>query len=180
MKKIFYTLLTLILFQTACGDRESEPDAHEIGEWELDSYIFSNLPTAFAGNEGRVFAVNEITFGGVAFESYDITLGNNDTYSRRIAVAGPDINDDGTWEFDGDDLTLIGPDDQEEVYSIERNETDQLWWSTETQFSLIEDAILDTLSADYFNSLTDTEQDALISSVSSSVSLDLVYAFERR
>ena len=176
MKKIFYVLLSLILFQTACGDSESEPDAHEIGDWGLDSFILSNLPLGFTSNEGRVLEVSDLSFGGASFEAYDITFENNGAYSRRIEIAGPNLNDDGTWEYDGDDLTLFTPEDEEEVYPIEKNASDQLWWSTEVQFSLIEDAVLDTLTADYANSLTDDEFFALFSTVS----LDLVYAFERQ
>jgi hypothetical protein len=179
MKKIFYTLLTLILFQTACGDSESEPDAHEIGDWGLDSFILSNLPLGFSYQEGRVIAVPELSFGGVFFEAYEITFANNGTYSRRIEVTGPNINDDGTWEYDGDDLTLFNPEGDEEVYPIEKNASDQLWWSTEVPFGLIDDETIDSLQSldeEAFNAITDEEFNAFFSTVT----LDLVYAFERQ
>lgn len=173
MKKVLYLLLASAMFFISCSKDDEPVLTHEIGTWELDSYILTNLPAGFTNNEGRIFAVNEINFGGVSFDSYEITFASDFTYQREISVTGPDLNDEGTWELDGDDLTLISDEfDDEEDYNIEENEDDQLWWSLEVQFGLLHD----TTTQAYVDTLTPEELADLITPVS----LDLVYAFERK
>ncbi|MEM7297550.1 MAG: hypothetical protein AAF391_04715 [Bacteroidota bacterium] len=176
MKKSIYALV-LASFLFSCGGDDDPVATHEVGEWELDSYILTNVPSDYSFNEGRIFAVNEISFGGIVFESYEVTFNVDKTYARTVGVTGPDIKDNGTWELDGDDLTLSSEDfDDDEEYEVERNEDDQLWWSVSSQFSLLEDAIADTITQEYIDSITDEEFFALFDPVT----VDLVYAFERK
>ncbi|MEM7110094.1 MAG: hypothetical protein AAF519_17835 [Bacteroidota bacterium] len=162
----------------SCGDDDSDsaPPPHEVGDWDLDSYLLLNLPSDYASREGQIQQLNEITFNGVAFESYTLNLMANGTYTRRIELPGPNVNDNGTWEADDDELTLVSEDfDDSEDFEIERNQDDQLWLSVASQFLLIRDAVADTLTQEYVSTLSEEEFDALFDVVS----LDLVYAFER-
>ncbi len=172
MKKLF-GLLTASIMLLSCGKDDGPIVTHEMGIWELDSYIISNVPDGFKQkNEGSIFGVSEISFGGVIIESYELTLNSNMTYERSIGVTGPDVKDDGIWELDDDLLILTPEDEDEQEYRIEENDNDQLWWSVESQFLLLHD----TVTADYFNSLDETGKAELFTAVS----VDLVYAFERQ
>jgi hypothetical protein len=173
MKKSFYLLFASFVL-LSCGKDDGPVITHEMGTWELDSYILSNVPEGFKQkNEGQILAVNEISFGGgVTIESYELTLNSDMTYKRTIGVTGPDIKDDGTWVFEDDVLTLTPEDEDEQEYRIEENDNDQLWWSVESQFLLLHD----TVTADYYNSLDNEGQNELFTAVS----IDLVYAFERQ
>ncbi len=177
MKKILSLIAaSIILF--SCGGDDDPVTTHEMGSWELDSFILTNVPADYAQfNEGRVFLVNQISFGGIVFESYEITFNSNFTFERSIGVPGPDLRDNGTWELDGDNLILMAEDeDFEEEYNVEQNENNQLWWSVESQFSLLKDAIADTITQEYVDTLTDQE----FADLFDAVSVDLVYAFERQ
>ncbi|SNS69010.1 hypothetical protein SAMN05421640_0865 [Ekhidna lutea] len=176
MKKVL-CLLAASMILLSCGKDDGPVITHEMGSWDLDSFILTNLPAEYSNNEGRIFLVNQISFGGLVFESYEITFNSDLTYERSVGVPGPDIKDNGTWELDGDDLILMSEDaDQEEEYRVEQNEDDQLWWSIESQFSLVKDAIADTITQEYIDTLTDEEFFDLFDAVS----VDLVYAFERQ
>lgn len=170
---VLFGLITL----AGCGsdDGPSTPP-HIVGTWELDSYIFINLPSAYASNEGRIFLLNEITFNNVAFEAYTLNLAANGTYTRKVEVPGPSLNDDGTWTLDGDDFVLDPEDSNDDnEFRLEKNEDDQFWISQESQFALIKDSVLDTLTQEYVDGLSNEEFNALFDPVS----LDLVFAFER-
>ncbi|MEM9298388.1 MAG: hypothetical protein AAGA64_08355 [Bacteroidota bacterium] len=173
---VFGIILSVGLI-TSCGDDDSDaPPPHEVGVWELDSYILTNLPSDYASNEGVILLLDDLSFGGISFESYTLELMTNGTYTRKIEVPGPSINDDGTWLLDDDDLVLDSEDsDTDEEFGVERNEDDQLWLSQDVQFALIKDSVLDTLTQEYVDNITQEEFNALFDNVN----LDLVYAFER-
>jgi len=178
MKRNLLLIGALFSFLTlsSCGDDDQAPPPHIVGEWDLDSYIFINLPSDYANNEGRIFLLNQIFFNGIAFEEYTLNLAQNGTYTRKIEVPGPSASDDGTWTLDGDDFILDSSDaGDDEEFTVERNESDQLWLASERQFPLIKDAILDTLTQEYADSLSNEEFNALFDLVT----LDLVFAFER-
>ena len=181
-KNLFYfMLLPLVLMMACSSDDEPEP-THEMGDWSLDSFILINLPDAFSSNENAVAPINAISFGGVTFDSYDITLATDNTFTRRIAIDGPNINDSGEWELASGRLTLATEDGTEE-FTVERNESDQLWLSEEAQFGFIPDIYFDTVTQtyiDFLNTLTDAQLDSVNSSLTQAVTLDLVYAFERQ
>ncbi len=177
MKKLLYLSIVGTMFLTSCGNDDSVAPTHEIGTWLLDSYVLTNPPAGFEGSDGIAFQVNEISFGGVAFDSYEITFAQDGTFTRRIGVSiGPNINDDGTWSITDDDIVLTSSDTEtDEEYTVERNENDQLWWSTETSFALLSDFRSDSLVNAGVTSLTQ-EQFTQLASV---VVVDLIYAFER-
>lgn len=177
MKKIFIFLLMASLF-SSCGGDDEPVMTHEMGSWELDSFILANVPLDYSNNEGRIFAVNQISFGGgLVLDSYELTLNSDMTYERSIGVTGPDIRDNGQWSLEDDILTLTEEDaDEDEEYDIEENDNDQLWWSVESQFSLLKNSVADTITQEWVDTLTDEEFFALFDVVT----VDLVYAFERQ
>jgi len=144
----------------SCGkdDDVRVPDVIE-GTWNLDSFQFTDMPVGFASYEGFVLSIQQIT----SWEDYEIVFAADNTFSRRIYVAGPDITDEGTWEKDGEDLILVSDEDPtfDEEYVIERNDDIELIWSETVSFGLLPDNVADTLTDAYFNSLTEEEQDAL-------------------
>lgn len=176
MKKLtYFIVITFALI--SCGGDDGPTITHEMGSWNLDSFILTNVPSDYSNNEGRIFGVSQISFGGVVFESYEITFNSDQTFERNIGLAGPNVNENGTWKLEGDDLTLTSEDGENtQEYSIEKNEDDQLWWSTGSQFSLLKNSVADTLTQEWVNTLSDDDFFALFDQVS----VDLVFAFERQ
>ena len=66
-------------------------------------------------------------------------------------------------------------DDVTEDYTLERNETDQLWISEPRNFLLLPNNILDTLTNAYVATLTEQE----FVDLHDEVTIDFIYAFER-
>ena len=169
-------LLTLFALSSCGSDDDGGPPPHIVGDWEFDSFILSNVPSAYSNNEGAILAIDQISFGGSAIESYGIEFIADGRFDRSIGVLGPDLNDEGTWVLEDDELTLDSDDiDDDEIFDVEKNEDDQLWLSVEVQFSLLPNAVADTLTNEYYNGLSNEDKDALFDVVS----LDLVYAFKK-
>lgn len=186
MKNYLLVLLTLsTLVLVSCKEDEEPTPPHIVGKWNLENFATINLPDAFASNEGSTYEVNEITFGGIAFDSYDLTFSKDGSFSRDISIQGRlPQTDDGNWEIDEDELILTDEDDNEEFYDIIKNENDELWFSLSASFSLIPDSTYVRLFEeyetnqgviDYLNSLTDEEFGALFYAAP----LDLVYVLSR-
>jgi len=154
-----------LVFLASCGkdDDVRVPDPLE-GTWTLDSFQFTDVPAGFDSWEGAVVDYTYLT----SWDDYEITFAADNTFSRRIYVAGPDVSDEGTWSKEGDDLILVSDEDPtfDEEYSIESVDDIELVWSQQISISLLSDAILDTLTTEYANSLTDEEYDALFTEVS--------------
>lgn len=180
MRKNILTLalLTSTIFIISCGSDDGPAPTHEIGTWGLDSYVWLNLPAEFASAEGAIFDISQITFGGIPFQSYVFTLSNDGNYSREIEVAGPDFSDAGTWTLEGDDFTFVSDDlGFDEIFRVEQNEDDQFWLAEEAVFTLLSDAIADSLN-NLPDSVTVTQEE--VNALASQVTLDLVYVFERQ
>jgi hypothetical protein len=171
----------LVLF-VSCGEDEEPLPPHEVGVWELDSYVFINFPEAFSRYEGLAVGIDAITFGGVTYEDYTLSLVKDGTASLEIGIQGPDLDDSGTWELDGNDLE-IAFESGDIAWEVEKNEDDDLWLSEETQFSFIPNIYFDTVTqkyADYLETLSDSQLDSIDNILFQSVSLDLVSVFERQ
>ena len=176
MKKyllLFAVLLAIVI--TSCDEDDPAPPPHEVGSWDLKNYAIINLPGGFQLNEGRTFELNELNLGITA---YVLNLNVNKTYDREISSSGQLPTEDmGTYTISEEELVLNSDDfDDDEVYSLERNRNNRLWISQPIQFPLIEDAILDTLTQEYYDSLTPEEREEKLITV---VNLDLVFAFEK-
>jgi hypothetical protein len=176
MKK--YLLLFAILVATvlvSCEEDDPVPPPHEVGSWELKNYAVINVPNGFQSSEGRTFELNELN---LRIDAYSLIMNANGTYSREITVTDRIPEEDtGTYTIEEDELVLNSDDfDDDEVYGLERNKNNDLWISQPIQFPLIEDAILDTLTQEYYESLTPEERQEKLISV---VNLDLVFAFEK-
>ena len=168
MKRILLLLsISSVLFFSSCSSDDDPVPTHEVGEWELDSFILLNFPAGFQRNEGSVFQVGTLQLGGVVIEDYELLLNIDGTFSRDIGVAGPDLRDVGTWELnsDGDELTLTSDDgEDEQEWDVQRNETDQLWISQQTNSFELPDIYFDTVTQaylDYLDTLTDDQLDSV-------------------
>ena len=182
MKKVLYSLIAASLFAVSCGSDDSPVLTHEIGSWDLDSYIFINFPAGFEDNENLALAIDRISFGGSPYEDYNLTLNADGTYTREIGITGPDLEDAGTWELDGDDLVLDSEEVGEIDWVVEKNEDDDLWLSFESQNNFIPDIYFDTVTQtylDYLQTLTPAQIDSVDNALSELISFDLVFVFER-
>lgn len=178
MKKIYIALVGLALLSSCGGDDEAAEPAHEIGTWDLDGFIFQNFPAGYEDNEGATAGVVETV------ELYSIMLAEDNTYVFEIQQEGPDLDDTGTWTLENAVLEMESDDSSNGVieWGVEKNESDDLWLSVETQDSLIPDVYYDTVTQDYLDyldTLTDAELDSIGNALSETVTYDLVFVFER-
>lgn len=172
---LIFAILLATTVLSSCEEEETPPPPHEVGSWDLKNYALINLPNNFQMNEGRTFQLDELTLG---IEAYLLNLMANGNYEREVSFSGRLPSEDaGTYTIDDDELILNSNDsNDDEVYSLEKNSKNKLWFSQPVQFPLIEDAILDTLTQEYYDSLTPEErQEKLFTAVN----LDLVFAFEK-
>lgn len=98
-KNLLYALLITAAFLISCGD--DEPDVNPIvGSWVLDDFVISDTPAGFVlatdANQSNLFGESEYLF----------TINADGTYFRELERTNGDIEDDGTWELDGNDLDL--------------------------------------------------------------------------
>ncbi|MEQ8927620.1 MAG: hypothetical protein RLO81_17520 [Fulvivirga sp.] len=168
------SLIISISLVSCSKDDDPAPPPHEVGTWNLSSYALKNVPGPYSYNENAAFELDEVTLG---ITSYELTLNQDLTYSRTIAVSGSLPQDDnGTWVADELELTLDSEDfDDNEIFDIQKNENDDLWISFPLQFLLLKNAIADTLSNEYVSELTNEEFNALFDPVS----VDFVLVFDR-
>lgn len=181
MNKICYLLIVLLFF--SCGKDDGPTITHEMGDWKLDAFILSNVPATHSRSEGAIIKANELIFGGETFDSYTLSLNSDQTFERTIEVTGPNVKTNGNWQLTGDDLVLTYKDsrdeDQEEEYKITKNESDQLWWSLKSNFLLVSNARLDSISklpSGWDKDLSADDRNKFYDQVS----LDLVFTFERK
>ena len=151
MKRVIVWVVLLagvVTIFDACKEPEPEPIPIIVGTWERDIYVLTDLPATFQNFEGYA---SESIFGE---ESYTLEFKQGGTYSRKIAYVGPDSNDTGAWTHEGDDLTLDSDDadiDTEEFEVEEDITANQLIISQVIAFSLLPDAVTDTLTAAWAN-----------------------------
>lgn len=175
-KNLLYTLVIGLAMLASCGGSDETPAPHQVGTWDLNSFIVTNTPSSHSLNENAVYQIDRISFGGVTYQKYTLDLLNDGTYTRKIEVpVGPSINDSGTWTLNGDDFTLESSDDFTDEFKVARNATDQLWLSEPRSFLLMPNNILDTLTTAYVATLTADQFFAL----HNEVTVDFVNAFER-
>ncbi len=183
MKKFLLALLVLTLFISSCGGEDEPTLDHEIGVWELDGYQFINFPDGFESLEELPLGLSDLSFGTTSYEDYLLTLDKNGEFIREIGVAGPDIDDAGTWVLEEDVLILDSDDVGESEWNVEKNEEDDLWLSFETQNSFIPDIYYDTVTQtylDYLETLTEEQIDSVSAAIAEDVLFDLVFIFERQ
>jgi hypothetical protein len=174
MKK--YLLLFAILVATvlvSCEEDDPVPPPHEVGTWNLQNYALLNLPSDFQRYEGRTLQLS--VFGT---EAYQLNLFANKTFEREIQTSGSLPQEDaGTYTLEEDELTLKSDDDSsdDEVYGLEKNKNNRLWLTLPIETLLLKDAIADTITQEYINSISEQEFEDL----HDVVSLDLVFAFEK-
>jgi len=184
-KFLLLAVVTSLLFISSCGsDSDGPTPTHEVGQWSLDSYALQGFPTGFEDNEGLLLRIDQITLGGLEVESYELMLNIDGTYTRTIDVTGPNINDNGTWTLDDDDLELESEDGNFQEFDVNTNEDNNLWLVERNSLnvSFIPDIYFDTVTQayiDFVQSLTQEQQDSVDNALSQTIQVDLVYLFER-
>jgi len=153
MKKsiVWVGLLAAVLTTFNACKEDPDPIPLIVGVWERDHYEFTDLPANFQNFDGYetdiLYSSNE---GG-----YKLTLNQDGTYQRKIdVVGGSDVTDDGTWTHEGDNFTLKSNDEDfgDEEFKVEEEITaSKLIISQIISFSLLPDAVTDTLSNEWYN-----------------------------
>ena len=179
-----FTIVSLV-FINSCGSDDEPALAHEVGQWTLDSYALQGFPVGFESNEGTILTVEQVSFNGLPVDSYMLTLNNDGTYQRTIDVAGPDLDDNGTWTLDDDDLILNREDGNPQEFNVEKNEDNDLWLTERNSIGaeFIPDIYFDTVTQaylDYLMTLNQTQLDSIDNILSEVVQVDLVYIFDKQ
>lgn len=174
-KLLLPTLALFALSFMSCGsDSEDPTPPHEVGTWNLSQYALKNVPEAYNRSEGATFELDEINLGITA---YELKLNQNLSYSRSLSSTGTlPLDDAGTYTITKTELTLNSDDeDEDEIFDVQKNTNDDLWLSLPLNFGLIKNSVLDTLTNEYYNSLTNDEKNALFDAVT----VDFILVFDR-
>lgn len=110
-KNLLYALLITAAFLVSCGDDEPEISPL-VGAWELDDIEASDLPTGYA------WAIDPRGNATAWFEDeYVIEFFADGTYERELSnTTAGDLEDNGEWELDGDELDLdVEDSDTQEI-----------------------------------------------------------------
>lgn len=140
---LVFSLVLSGLFIVACGDDDAPPVNPLVGEWELDEIIVVNPPSGYSSVDG-------VEFNTLAGESsYVITFNSDLTYSREVddIPQQGDLEDEGTWSLDEDDLSL-DVDDGDEAnilfldFDVNGDIDDKLNVTVDAEIFALSDAIL--------------------------------------
>ncbi len=117
MKNYLFLISLVVLFLTSCSDDE-EPIHPIVGTWELDEITISEVPS---GYQNAFNQTSDFTFWQE--ESYTLFFFQDGTYEREVEDSftfGGDVEDEGEWEIDDEDLDLdqIDGDSDELVLSF--------------------------------------------------------------
>ena len=191
MKKTLLLLFTTasLVFITSCGDDEEKVDPI-IGIWELDDVSVDAVGSEFdyldASGENNLVGESEFLIEFKADQTFERELEDvlfSDGSTR-------DIEEEGEWELDGDDLDLDS-DDQEinglpYSFKVEENTgTDLILSYSESGSFFPQSKITEwfedgTLDSDGFFTVTDAQFDSLVTNFAQNVSLDFLLEFEKQ
>ncbi|MEM1407181.1 MAG: lipocalin family protein [Bacteroidota bacterium] len=97
---VFGMILSVGLI-TSCGDDDDGPTVSPIvGEWELDEVNVEAANSGFSNINGDR---NSSLFGE---NDYIIEFNQDNTYERELRFFDGDVEEDGEWELDGNELEL--------------------------------------------------------------------------
>jgi len=132
MKRLLPLLLLL-----ACAPEFEIPYVE--GTWIRDHYKVTDFPDGFKYYEGREF---QSLFGDYGYTlSFDV----NHKFTRQINYGFNEITK-GTWQIAGQELRLRPDQMPQEDYIIEEAEAGRLTLTKVFTFTILPDAVLDTLS----------------------------------
>lgn len=144
--------LIALLFLPSCKDDEEKINPI-VGTWELD---FVELPSE-SGFVLLTFSNTASLYGEILHE---ITFFADGTYERDLRFSNGKLEDNGTWELDGEDLDLDidEADDDDVVTSFKVSgdledgemflETEISWPAVTSQFAQDLSAVIDTFTTD--------------------------------
>lgn len=163
----------LPLLNSCKEDDDPEPPSPVVGTWDRDVYQLTELPSTFSNFEGlKISSVYDD-------DSYSLTFTNDKKYDRKIVRTGsPDINDNGVWTYEGTTLTLDSDNEDfdNEEFEVEGEITaNAMVLSQMVTFSLLPDAVTDTLTDAWYN----THFEEVDTTYSQNVDLKLLFLFEK-
>ena len=143
---ILFSCLAIGGILAGCGEDPPPPPHPIVGVWTLDGLVFGTVPTGYENGWQGLFLLPDEYF--VDLDDYSITFNNDNTYTRVLDFPGPNASDAGTWEIDDVDLTLSSPDltFDDEFEILGDIEEFEMTLSQLTQFRLLPDAVIDTLT----------------------------------
>ncbi|MFY0605659.1 MAG: hypothetical protein JXR10_03030 [Cyclobacteriaceae bacterium] len=169
-KSLIVTGLVAILALGSC--KEDEPKINPlVGDWELVEVEFTDLPSAFASFEGYT----DINLYGET--SYELEINDDNTYERTLRLPSQRLQDEGEWEFDGEELELDPEEDlglPTDFTLTEDIEDDELYLSAYINFRLLPDAVTDTATVS-----TQEELEALFENYGQTVEVNVIHLFEK-
>jgi len=166
-------LLLLSLFVTmgvlvSCGDDDSPKVDPLIAEWEVDEFELTDVPAEFNDIEGtRTSLYGE--------NRYRIEFNDDFTYARELRFSTGDLDEEGEWERDGDEIELDPDDDFGLIknFEIVENDPETLVLTAETSFILLpNDVVTDTVT-------TQASLDALFDEYGVSNFVTVIYRMEK-
>ncbi|HNP18837.1 MAG TPA: lipocalin family protein [Fulvivirga sp.] len=130
-------ILTIIAFisigSLASCSKDDEPAVNPlIGEWQVDEFELTDIPAEFsnvAGSRSTLYGENR----------YRIEFNADFTYKRELRFSGGDLDEEGEWTQDGDNLELDPETDSGLINEFEIVEIDaeSLTLSSEETFILL-------------------------------------------
>ena len=116
------------------------------------------MPDEYASNEGARLELRDILLGtpGQLLDSYEIELKPDGEFERIVRLEYYSFVDRGTWTIEGENLTMesvIKIADVNSEFGIISNADDRFSISRRRDYDLIKDAILDTLTTEYVETL---------------------------
>lgn len=179
-------LISVFSLMSCGGDDEATIPA-EVGEWELDGFIFADVPSTHAFYDGLVLSLGEI-FGADA-QSLVMDLANDKSFSYVIERSGTlDTDLDGTWEIDAGededdfDFLILTVEDAPAgantlEFEIVEIDDDRLVLNQQTAFLLIPDIVRDTFPD--FNETFFLQSDEVIETFLTQTNLSLQYVMKK-
>lgn len=175
---LFLALLSIGFVSCNDDDDDDKIDSPIVGAWTRDIYVMAEAPANFDSWNGTPFS--SLFLGE---ESYELTFNDDGTFTRKISIAGSsDINDQGDWLLEDDDLTIESTEDDINDalgtdYTVEDEITNELLISQFQNLRLLPNTVVDTLEE---AELADDDlMDQLFDDYSEVVSVKVLYIFEK-
>lgn len=171
MKNYLLAILAIgALTFVGCKEEEEKIDPL-VGEWELVEMEITDTPSGFQNYQG-VSDAN--VYGEVV---YTLEFKADGSFERQLRFSSGRVNDDGTWERDGDEIDLDIDSDEglpDNYVITEDVDNDEVQLSAEVIYKLLPDAVTDTAVID-----SSAELEALYQQYGQSVTVTVLHYFEK-
>jgi hypothetical protein len=175
-----YVLFSIVcIAAVACNEDEPHTVDPIVGEWKRNFYQFSNLPVTHKNYENLIlptpYAV--ASTGIYSDKQYSLNIKEDKTFARRLVYAdNSTYSDYGSWEINDNHLTLNSTkSSSNEVYKLQANSGTSMGIYQKQTWRLLPDAVIDTLSDEYF----DAHSQMLFDNYAKDVELNMHFFFKR-